>query len=438
MRGEDVGARVAAVRARVAEHDDGRARVQVVLDLRRGTRSRRARSRCSRRCRRRRRRVPIASLTGLEVALALEDVGDLADALDEDERAHLAERVVQGVQDGEEEDARARDRRRHVAQHVDLRPPRADRLVLQDDRHAAGLQRGAHRPAHVDVRVALAAAALLALRLQAALELRDDAVHGGEVLQRARTAARGRARSAAAPAAATRCARSARARARGAAAPRSGGSRRGAGRRAAGRPCGRSGWGSARRPSARRMRWTSTPMTPEPSPWRPKAAIASRARSRIWPSSPSRSAAAICWRSVSRLSSAPAASIPPPSRDALADGGELGGAEEEAVEDEVEDAPVLLGLGERRGERLAEVLGLGPRHLAQDLERVEQLARPDRDALAAQLLAELEQVRGEAGRGVLRRGRAVERGPTAGRRTRHGRGASCRRARRRRRGRCGA
>src|SRR3954454_6975273 len=30
---EDVGARVAAVRARVAEHDDGRAWVQLVLDL---------------------------------------------------------------------------------------------------------------------------------------------------------------------------------------------------------------------------------------------------------------------------------------------------------------------------------------------------------------------------------------------------------------------
>src|SRR4051795_7263167 len=76
---------------------------------------------------------------------------------------------------------------------------------------------------------------------------------------------------------------------------------------------GSSGCGSARRPSARRMGWTSTPMTPEPSPWRPKAAIASRARSRIWPSRPSRSARAISWRSVSRLSSAPAASIPPPS-----------------------------------------------------------------------------------------------------------------------------
>src|SRR4051794_28201960 len=63
---------------------------------------------------------------------------------------------------------------------------------------------------------------------------------------------------------------------------------------------GRSACGSERRPSARRMRWTSTPMTPEPSPWRPKAAMARRARSRIAPSPPSRSAAAICARSSSR------------------------------------------------------------------------------------------------------------------------------------------
>src|SRR3954447_5701276 len=63
------------------------------------------------------------------------------------------------------------------------------------------------------------------------------------------------------------------------------------------------------------MRWTSTPMTPEPSPWRPKAAMASRARSRIAPSSPAASAAAICARSSS-TSIEPLAlgSAPPPSR----------------------------------------------------------------------------------------------------------------------------
>src|SRR4051812_18395649 len=78
---------------------------------------------------------------------------------------------------------------------------------------------------------------------------------------------------------------------------------------------GRSGCGSARRPSWRRMRWTSTPMTPEPSPWRPNAAMARRARSRMRPSSPSRSAAAI-WRRSSSMLSWPASSIcmPPSSR----------------------------------------------------------------------------------------------------------------------------
>ena len=121
------------------------------------------------------------------------------------------------------------------------------------------------------------------------------------------------------------------------------------------------------------MRWTSTPMTPEPSPWRPNAAMASRARSRIAPSSPSRSAAAICSRSSS-MSSSPAsvavvASPPPSSRTPCAHGGGLGGAEEEAVEDELEDAAVLGGLGQRRGERLAEVARA--RSSATSLERGE-------------------------------------------------------------------
>src|SRR3954454_17061955 len=63
------------------------------------------------------------------------------------------------------------------------------------------------------------------------------------------------------------------------------------------------------------MRCTSTPMTPDPSPWRPNAAMASRARSRIAPSLPSRSAAAIWARSTSRLSSpACSVSMPPSSR----------------------------------------------------------------------------------------------------------------------------
>src|SRR4051795_6839769 len=68
----------------------------------------------------------------------------------------------------------------------------------------------------------------------------------------------------------------------------------------------RAGWSSLlRRPpawrsSARRMRWTSTPITPERSPWRPNAVIARRARSRISPSLPSKMARRIASRSSSR------------------------------------------------------------------------------------------------------------------------------------------
>src|SRR3954447_15384556 len=78
-----------------------------------------------------------------------------------------------------------------------------------------------------------------------------------------------------------------------------------------GSPSGLSGCGSARSSSERRIRCTSTPMTPEPSPWRPKAAIARRARARMAPSDPSRSAAATCWRSVSRLTSSESSWAPP-------------------------------------------------------------------------------------------------------------------------------
>ena len=89
------------------------------------------------------------------------------------------------MQDGEEEDAGRGDRGRDVAEDVDLRPPRALRPVAQVHRHAAGLQRGAHRAPHVD-RPALAPPALLvAERRQPPLHLRDGAVHGGEVLGRA-------------------------------------------------------------------------------------------------------------------------------------------------------------------------------------------------------------------------------------------------------------
>ncbi len=79
-----------------------------------------------------------------------------------------------------------------------------------------------------------------------------------------------------------------------------------------------------------------------------------------------------------------------PLAHALLHGGELHGAEEEAVEHQLEDAPVLLALGERRGERLAEVRLRSPLDLAQHRERVQQLRGADRHALGAQRLAELQ------------------------------------------------
>ena len=69
----------------------------------------------------------------------------------------------------------------------------------------------------------------------------------------------------------------------------------------------------------------------------------------------------------------------------------LGGAEEVAVEEQLEDAPVLLRLGERRGQRLAEVALVGPAHLVERGEGVEDLGGADGDALRAELLEEGEQ-----------------------------------------------
>ena len=83
--------------------------------------------------------------------------------------------------------------------------------------------------------------------------------------------------------------------------------------------------------------------------------------------------------------------------DPLLDRGGLGGAEEVAVEEQLEGAAVVLGLGDRRRQRLAEVGLLGPGDVLQRGERVEDLRGPDRDALAAQLLAEAEQLRRQAG-----------------------------------------
>jgi hypothetical protein len=70
------------------------------------------------------------------------------------------------------------------------------------------------------------------------------------------------------------------------------------------------------------------------------------------------------------------------------DRGALGGAEEIAVEDEVEDAPVVGGLGQRRRQRLLERARAGPFDLAERGERVVELGRADRDAFASQSVGE--------------------------------------------------
>ena len=91
-------------------------------------------------------------------------------------------------------------------------------------------------------------------------------------------------------------------------------------------------------------------------------------------------------------------------------GGQLDRAEEEAVEDELEDPAVFLALGERRGERLAEARLRAPVDLADRRERVEQLRGADLDALVAELLAELEDRRRQAARaGLVRRHRRARR-----------------------------
>jgi hypothetical protein len=73
----------------------------------------------------------------------------------------------------------------------------------------------------------------------------------------------------------------------------------------------------------------------------------------------------------------------------------LGGAEEEALEHEVEHPPVLGRLGQRGGHRLPERGRVGPLDLRQRRERVVELGRPDRHALGPQLLGEAQDVGGD-------------------------------------------
>ena len=97
-------------------------------------------------------------------------------------------------------------------------------------------------------------------------------------------------------------------------------------------------------------------------------------------------------------------------RDSLSQRLGLRGAEEVAVEEQLEDAAVLLRLRERRRHRLAKVGGLGPRHRLERLEGVQQLGGADAEALAAKLLGEGDDPRRKSRRELavrrLRRHRA--------------------------------
>ena len=166
--------------------------------------------------------------------------------------------------------------------------------------------------------------------------------------------------------------------------------------------CSRSSDGSsaltppcAWRPRVRRMRCTSTPITPEPSPRaaeggdRQPGQVAHLAVASLGDRLADRLAQLVEIEALAALVAATLA-------DAPVERLLLGRAEEEAIEEQLEDAAVLLGLGDRGGQSLTEVVLLLPRHRFERCERVEDLRGPDRKALAAQLVAEGYDARGEA------------------------------------------
>src|SRR3984957_2528835 len=352
--GEDVGTRVAPVGARVAEHDHGRARVQVVLDLRQELRPNAA-------------VVGVAGdvsyagvagdllADGFEVALVFEDVGDLGDPLDEHERAHLAKRVVQRVQHRQEENRRRGHAREDIAQNVNLGAFGAAGTVLQHDRDAACLQRGAHRAPAVPLRVSAVAAVLHPLRGQPPAQLRDDSVHRSEIREWAggqgavELPQRSRRREAA---------RALDLRAlelapeRRLEAPQ------------------RLGWKPAAAGVPRRQLQLGLRAQAE----RPADALyvhADHARALLAPGergdrhareiahcslrAVAQSGGDLCAQLLEVLLGELAQRRALTLANALLDGSNLRGAEEEAVEHQLEHAAVLLALGERRRERLAEV-----------------------------------------------------------------------------------
>ena len=186
------------------------------------------------------------------------------------------------MQDGEEEDAGRGDRGRDVAEDVDLRPARALRPVA---RGAAARRRSpARRASCAARRPCWPACAGRAARGRASPAAASSARRRGGPRPgpgSGWSAAPGRARPAGREGGrvevrSIRSRSSSRRRWR---SKRLSCSRSIGGSSAA--PSSAGGWVPAESPSVRRIRCTSTPTTPEPSPWRPKAAIASRARSRI-------------------------------------------------------------------------------------------------------------------------------------------------------------
>jgi hypothetical protein len=85
--------------------------------------------------------------------------------------------------------------------------------------------------------------------------------------------------------------------------------------------------------------------------------------------------------------------------------GALGGAEEVAIEDQVEHAAVVGRLGQRGRERLPERPGPGPLDLPERGERVIELRRPERHAFGAQRVRKADQmlVKRQAARPRVRR-----------------------------------
>ena len=314
----------------------------------------------------------------------LEDVGHLADPLDEDEAAQLAEGVVEGVEDGEEEDAGAADGGRDVAEDVDLGAPRALRPVAQAQRHAARLERGAHRSAHVDDPPPAPPALLMAERRDPALQLGDCAVDRGQVLRRAgrqrpvelRQRPRGRQLAGSLDRGPLELAAQVLLEA----AHLVGVERRQL--LALGTPAARLQSEAPADPLYVDPDHAGALATPPEGGDREPGQVAHLAVG-------SRGDR-LADRLAQLLQVEPLGALVALLLDPLLERLRLGGAEEVALEQQLEDPPVLLGLGDRGCERLAEVALVRPADLVERLKGVEDLRGADRHPLGAKVLEEGE------------------------------------------------